>query len=150
MHPPERGTLSCPLLSGRGPETVPGWVRRRTMPEDLKTASTGSNDLYFADDLEGTEFRLRGAAVWSAEEVREAEGGTVPEFGRWLPATVDGRDVWLVAVGELIQELQRFDNPESTVFDITRCQKSGTAQTDPYEVNVEPVSDVKQTGLPGT
>jgi hypothetical protein len=63
---------------------------------------------------------------------------------------VDGRDVWLVAVGELIQELQRFENPESTIFRVTRCEKSGPAQTDPYEVNVEPVDDTNQTGLPGT
>lgn len=105
------------------------------MPEDLKSASTGLNDLYFADDLKGTEFVLRELKVYEADEV--SEPGKTPEFGRWIPALVNGNDVWLVGLGELIGELQRFDDPGELALKVTRCEKSGSAQTDPYEVNVE-------------
>lgn len=107
------------------------------MPEDLQSASTGANDLYFADDLQGTVFKLRESAVYGADEVTDP--GEVPEFGRWLKAAVDGRDVWLVAVGELIAELKRFDKPTGTLLEVTRCEKSGTSATAPYEVNLEAV-----------
>lgn len=117
------------------------------MPEDLETASTGSNDLYFADDLSGIEFQLRENAVYDAEEVRDELGTDYPDFGRWLPATVRETDCWLVAVGELIEELQKFDDATGTVYDVTRCEKSGSEQTDPYEVNIETVTDPQQTGL---
>jgi hypothetical protein len=121
------------------------------MPENLQSASTGANDLYFADDLEGTVFKLRENSVYSADEV--SDEGQTPEFGRWLPATVPEarngggttvKDVWLVAVGELIQELQRLDDPANVHLEVTRCEKSGPRQTDPYEVNVEPVDPDQQ------
>jgi hypothetical protein len=115
------------------------------MPTNLEDASTGSDDLYFADDLSGIEFKLREAAVYDADEV--SDDGEVPEFGRWLPATVDDRDCWLVAVGELVSELQRYEDTVGVTFAITRCEKSGTRQTDPYEVNVEQAGDTGQSRL---
>jgi hypothetical protein len=118
------------------------------MPTDLSEAQTGGVDLLFADDLTGTEFQLRESAVYGAEEVREEVDTDIPKFGDWLPATVDGNDAWLVALGELVEELQGYENPLSLTLEVTRCQKSGTDQTDPYEVNVEVVDgDPNQSGL---
>lgn len=108
------------------------------MPTDLSEAKTGGIDLLFADDLvPGKRFELREAAVYDAEEVREEVDGDIPKFGRWLPAVSDGQDAWLVALGELVEELQSYENPLSITFEVTRCEKSGTDDTDPYEVNLE-------------
>jgi hypothetical protein len=104
------------------------------MPEDLHSVSTGADDLYFGDDLSGIEFELREATVSDADEVTDP--GEVPEFGRWIPIRVDGRDAWAVALGELVQELQRLEAGSGDRFKVTRCDKSGSRQTDPYEVNI--------------
>lgn len=118
------------------------------MPTDLSEAQTGGIDLLFADDLEGTVFQLRENAVYKAEEVRNDVDGDVPKFGRWLPVETDDGDGWAVAVGELVEELQQYENPASLWLEVTRCEKSGTDDTDPYEVNVEVVDgDSQQTGL---
>jgi hypothetical protein len=118
------------------------------MPTDLSDAETGGIDLLFADDLSGTVFELRESAVYEAEEVREDVDGDIPKFGRWLPVETEDGDGWAVALGELVEELQRVENPLDVTFEVTRCEKSGTADTDPYEVNVEVVDgDTKQTGL---
>lgn len=119
------------------------------MPVDLSDAETGGVNLLFADDLEGTEFELREEAVYSAEEVREETESDVPKFGKWLPVeTEQDGDSWAVAVGELVEELQRVGNPMAVTFEVTRCEKSGSEQTDPYEVNLEPVEgDAQQGGL---
>lgn len=114
------------------------------MPTDLSEAQTGSIDLYFADDLEGETFFLQDSAVYEAEEVRDEIGGEVPKFGRWLPvheADQDGQthgSGWIVAVGELVEELQALAvDPVEVPWTVTACRKSGPDQTDPYEVNVE-------------
>lgn len=119
------------------------------MPTDLCEAQTGGIDLLFADDLKnGVEFELREASVYEAEEVREEVDGDIPKFGKWIPATTENGDAWVVAVGELVEELQTYENPMGVTFKVTRCQKSGSKQTDPYEVNLEDVDgDLQQTGL---
>jgi len=115
------------------------------MPTDIDDAETGGPNLVFADDLQGTEFELRETAVYEADEVSDT--GEVPEFGRWIPAQTDDGDVWLVGVSELIEEIQRYDAPGSCAFEVTRCEKSGPKQTDPYEVNLEAVNEGQQKRL---
>jgi hypothetical protein len=118
------------------------------MPTDLSEAQTGGIDLLFADDLSGTEFELREPSVYQAEEVREQIDGDIPKFGKWMPVTTSDGDAWAVAIGELVEELQTFDEPMGVSFQVTRCEKSGSKQTDPYEVNLEVVDgDLQQTGL---
>jgi len=118
------------------------------MPVDLKDAQTGGVDLLFADDLHGTEFELREEAVYTAEEVREKIDNDIPEFGKWMPVSTRNGDGWAVALGELVEELQSYENPSGVTYEITRCDKSGPRQTDPYEVNVEVLEgDLAQTGL---
>lgn len=119
------------------------------MPVDLQDAETGGVNLIFADDLQGTEFELREEAVYEAEEVREETESDVPKFGKWLPISTEADgDSWAVAVGEFVEELQRIENPMAVTFGVTRCEKSGSEQTDPYEVNLETVDgDTKQAGL---
>lgn len=119
------------------------------MPVDLSEVQTGGIDLLFADDLQsGVEFELREASVYDAEEVREEVEGDIPKFGRWMPAKTDNGNAWIVALGELVEELQSYQNPMAVTFAVTRCQKSGSKQTDPYEVNIETVEgDTQQSGL---
>jgi hypothetical protein len=126
------------------------------MPTDLSDVDTSGTELWFSDDVEGKTFILRELAVYEAAEVRDETDTEVPEFGRWFPVTVlneDGeidRNGWLVAVGELIEELQDLA-PDPTVVEwqVTRMEKSGPEQTDPYEVNIEPEEspDDKQSSL---
>lgn len=118
------------------------------MPTDLSDHDIGSIDLLFADDLEGSTFSLREAAVYEAEEVRKEVEQDIPKFGNWMPVETDDGDAWVVALGELVEELQRFENPAAVTVVVTRCEKSGPEQTDPYEVNLEHEDgDLKQTGL---
>jgi hypothetical protein len=118
------------------------------MPTDLSDHETGGIDLLFADDLSGEQFELREAAVYEAEEVREDVDGDIPKFGNWMPVTRNEGDGWVVALGELVEELQQFENPLGLSYRVTRCEKSGSEQTDPYEVNVEVVDgDPQQSGL---
>lgn len=119
------------------------------MPTDLKEHETGGIDVLFADDLPGTTFRLREASVYEADEVRDETGTDIPKFGNWMPVTLeDGTDGWMVALGELVEELQRLENASAVTCTITRCEKSGPKQTDPYEVNVEiETGDVDQGRL---
>jgi len=119
------------------------------MPTDLSEAQTGGVDLLFADDLRnGVQFELREASVYQAEEVREQIDGDIPKFGKWMPVNTDDGEGWVVALGELVEELQRYENPMGLSFDVTRCEKSGPKDTDPYEVNLEAVDgDLQQTGL---
>jgi hypothetical protein len=119
------------------------------MPTKLSDADTGGETLLFADQLEDHDFRLDELAVYDAEEVREELDQDIPKFGRWLPARIESQDerAWLVGLGELIEELQRFEDPTAGVYTVSRCEKSGSGEQDPYEVNVEPVADADQTGL---
>lgn len=107
------------------------------MPTNLADAKTGGSDLIFASDAEGTEFRLTEPAVYEAEEVRDEIGDDeTPAFGRWIPIETPDGDGWLNAVGELVEELQTFDAEEGDLFEVSRCEKSGGGETDPYEVNL--------------
>lgn len=114
------------------------------MPEDLDDARTGASTLYFADDLPDLEFQLLEAVVYDAEEVRDITGDDNPQFGRWLSVAVgDDDECWLVAVGELIQELQHANASAGDRYKVTRCEKSGADETDPYEVNLEDLNKFK-------
>ena len=147
IRTPEAGHAVTPLFVAGG-ETHRVTVRRRTMPVDLSEAQTGGVDLLFADNVSGTVFELREASVYQAEEVREEIDGDIPKFGKWMPVTTANGDAWIVALGELVDELKTYDNPMGVTFDVTRCEKSGSQQTDPYEVNLEVVDgDLQQTGL---
>lgn len=119
------------------------------MPTDLADHETGGIEVLFADDLPGTTFSLRESAVYEADEVRDETGTEIPKFGTWMPVSLDdGTDGWMVALGELVEELQRLENASAVECTVTRCEKSGSKQTDPYEVNVEIASgDVKQGSL---
>lgn len=115
--------------------------------EDLHEADTGGLNLLFSDELSGTEFRLREASLYSAEEVRDDLGADTPEFGRWLPVETEEGEGYAVAPGELVEELQRLEASAGDEFAVTRCEKSGRGETDPYEVNLEAITDPDQTGL---
>lgn len=118
------------------------------MPTDLDEYDSGGTELIFSDELEGTTFSLRELAVYEAEEVRQEVGGDVPKFGNWIPIKTDDVDGWAVALGELVEEIKRYENPVAVTISVTRCQKSGDNQTDPYEVNTELVEgDRKQDSL---
>lgn len=118
------------------------------MPTNLDDYDTGGTELLFADDLQGTVFSLREVAVYEAEEVRQEVGGDVPKFGDWLPIETPNGDGWAVAVGELVDEIKAYENPVAVELEVTRCEKSGHEQTDPYEVNTKVVNgDAQQTGL---
>lgn len=114
------------------------------MPESLDDYDTSGTELWFADDLEGSTLLLTESAVYEAAEVRDETGADTPEFGNWLSvheADADGETTgttgWAVAVGELVEELQEAaGNPVEVPWTVTRCEKSGPEQTDPYEVNV--------------
>lgn len=118
------------------------------MPTDLSEAQTGGVNLLFADDLQSTVFQLREAVVYEAEEVREEVDTDIPKFGKWMPVETDDGDGFIVALGELVEELQQYENPVGLTFEVTRCEKSGSKQTDPYEVNLEVEDgDPQQAGL---
>lgn len=116
--------------------------------ENLHEAQTGGVNLLFSDELEGTAFRLTEATLYDAEAVREELESDTPEYGRWLPVeTEDDGEGFAVAPGELIEELQRLEAEPGEEFVVTRCQKSGNGESDPYEVNCERLSDEDQDRL---
>lgn len=116
--------------------------------ENLHEAQTGGLNLLFPDELSGTEFRLTDVALYSAEEVRDEIDSDTPEYGRWIPVeTPEDGDGFANAPGELVEELQRLEAEAGEVFAVTRCEKGGHGETDPYEVNLERVSDEDQHRL---
>jgi len=115
--------------------------------EDLHEAQTGGPNLLFPDDLGGTEFRLTEATLHDAEEVRGDLDADTPQYGRWLPVETEEGDGYASAPGELVEELQRLEAAEGEEFLVTRCEKSGRGESDPYEVNVERMSDEEQNRL---
>lgn len=118
------------------------------MAEDLMKADTGGTSLVFADDANGVRFRLREAVLYDASEVRGnlgAEADGTPQYGRWLPVEIEGDDAWLLAPGELIEELQAVEAEDGELFEVTRCEKAGNGETDPWEVNLDRISDDAQT-----
>lgn len=124
------------------------------MPTEIENTPTGAEGFIFPDELQGVSFLLVEDAVYTAYEVREelhdgsaidedheaAAEGQTPAYGRWLRADVTGRDdeQWIAAPGELIEELQTWDDPTGGRLMVSRCEKSGPAESDPYEVNVTP------------
>lgn len=121
------------------------------MPQDLHEASTGGPSLVFAGDATGVRFRLREVSLYEAAEVADEIGNDPdegpPSFGRWLPVEVEDDDAWMVAPGEMVEELQRQEAEAGEKYEVTRCQKAGSQETDPYEVNLEELSDDAQTRL---
>lgn len=121
------------------------------MPRKPNPNAGQSTELVFPDSLEGLEFQVREALLYSAEEVREETGSDVPEFGDWIPVRtkVNGtmQDGWMVGLSELDQWLANTENPESGIWVISRAEKSGTSQTDPYEINVEKLDQSDQGRL---
>ena len=114
------------------------------MPKDIDKVETGSQDLYFAAELDeqAPELRLDEYAVYSASEVRdEIENGETPSYGNWIPVqsektgTVDR--AFCQAPAELIEELQTKDLTAGDLFQVTRCARSGPEDHAPYEVNLK-------------
>lgn len=153
--PPGTGyAVRTPTVAGR--ETGRATVQETAMPTDLSDVDTSGTELWFSDDVEGKTFVLREKSLFEAAEVRDETDSDVPEFGRWFPVTLLGddgqrdREGFVVAVGELIEDLQDMQpDPGAVGWTVTRMEKSGPKQTDPYEVNVEPVEspDKKQSSL---
>lgn len=131
------------------------------MPTDLDDVSTGGPGLVFAGEAQGVRFRLAERGVYDAAEVRveihgddaieddeeAAQAGQPPAWGRWLRAEADQDDIWMLAPGELIDELQRLDPEAGELFEVTRIEKTGPQEADPFEVNLERLSDDTQTRL---
>jgi len=118
------------------------------MTEDLHEAETGGAALVFSDEATGVRFQIRSTELHSADEVQDAiEQDGTPEFGRWLPIEVDADDGWLLIPGEMLEELQRHEAAPGETFEVTRCEKSGSGETDPWEVNLKALDDDTQTRL---
>jgi len=119
------------------------------MPEDLSEIDAGGTDVIFPNDQPtGLRFSLRETKRYTADEVRDEIGGDVPEFGDWFPIEkAGGEEAFLGSVGELVEELQRVENPVAVTFEVTRWTKSGTDQTAPYEVVLEVEGDTSQDSL---
>ena len=114
------------------------------MPTNLEDVETGGVEVQFASDTHpGQRFQLRELAVYEADEI----DGDVPKFGKWFPVEIDGKDAWLQAVSQLIQELQAVENPLAGEFEVETFEKSGTSDHDPYTVSLSPCFDESQTGL---
>jgi hypothetical protein len=99
---------------------------------------TPGGELIFAGEMEGVQFRLLSLELHNDDDDDKPD---VPEgdvHGNWLHVETDeAGEAYLSAPGELVEELQRLEAETGDVFEVTRCVKSGPAQTDPYEVNVE-------------
>lgn len=115
--------------------------------ENLHEAQTGGLNLLFPDELESIEFRLTDVTLLDADEVRDEIESDTPEFGRWIPVETEDGEGFASAPGELVEELQRLEAEAGEEFTVTRCQKSGNAESDPYEVNVERLSEEDQKRL---
>ena len=105
------------------------------MPTDLSDSVSGSTELVFPDDVDGT-YRLRERSVYDAEEVREELNGDVPQYGDWLPVEDSGEKAWLVAPSELQAELLDQEIRVNELFRVDEMKKTGRGQSDPYRVSV--------------
>lgn len=145
-HPKTRRTVNT-LVTGPGGDPGTGAWRQANM-EDLHEATTGGLSLLFPDELSGKEFRMTEAALYDAEEVREEIDADHPQFGRWLPVETEADgEGYAAAVGELVEELQRLEAEAGEQFVVTRCQKSGPQESDPFEVNLERLGPEDQSRL---
>lgn len=124
------------------------------MPEDLNESVSGSTELVFPDDANGT-YRLRERSVYDAEEVRVELDTDIPQYGSWLPVeeAETGADAWLSAPSELRTVLVEEEIEVGEQFCVEQMQKRGPDQSDPYQVEVtfpDRGSETgKQTGLSG-
>ena len=108
------------------------------MPKDLTESVSGSTELVFPDDANGT-YSLQERSVYDAEEVRVELDGDVPQYGSWIPVTDEamGREAWLTAPSELRKRLVSEDIREGERFKIVTMTKDGQDQSDPYRVELE-------------
>lgn len=117
------------------------------MPREPNPNAGQSTELVFPDGLEGTVFRVESTLMYPAEEVREETGNEVPEFGDWVKAQIhtgeDWNMGWIVGLSEVEQWLANEAETNKT-YELTRAEKTGVSQTDPYEVNIETVSEEDQ------
>jgi hypothetical protein len=123
------------------------------MPEKLSESVSGSTELIFPDDAPRRKYSLRELVVYDADEVRDQmEMDTeVPQYGSWLPVTVDGDEAWLTAPSELRQKLLDNNVKPGETFIIGSLEKSGIDESAPYNVELnlpdrEPDS-AEQAGL---
>lgn len=114
------------------------------MTKDLYEAETGSPDLVFASDLgeETRELKLQAGTLYEAGEVRdEIENPETPSYGNWIPiqepGDTDGDQSFCQAPAELVEAIQDLAIEPGDTFRVTRCEKSGSEDYAPYEVNVE-------------
>lgn len=99
-------------------------------------------DLLFPGEIEGVAFRLLSLELHNDDDEDKPD---VPEgdvHGNWLHVETDVEgEVFMSAPGELIEELQAYGAQEGDLYEVTRSAKSGPAQTDPYEVNLEQLEE---------
>jgi hypothetical protein len=107
------------------------------MPQDLNESVTGSTELVFPDDANGT-YSLRERSVYDAEEVRLELETDIPKYGSWMPVTIEetGEEAWLTAPSELRSVLVEDEIRAAERFEIVTMQKRGMDQSDPYEVEI--------------
>jgi hypothetical protein len=105
------------------------------MPRNLKDSVSGSTELIFPDDVDGT-YRLRERSVYDAGEVRDELDGDVPQYGDWIPVEDDGDEAWLVAPSDLRAQLIDREIRTGERFTIDEMVKTGREQSDPYSVTV--------------
>lgn len=119
--------------------------------EDLAESVSGSTELVFPDSATGT-YSLRERTVYEAEEVRAELDGDVPQYGSWLPVTIDDTDeqAWLSAPSDLRKELVGAEISTGERFVIETMRKEGSHQSDPYRVEIrlpDRDGDGRQSGL---
>jgi len=120
------------------------------MPTDLTESVAASVELVFPDEATRNQYSLRERSVYDADEVRDEIGSDdVPQYGKWLPVTLDGEDGWLIAPSELRTALVEKSIRQGEPFRIATMKKTGSRQSDPYSVEVKLLDrDAEQTGLP--
>jgi hypothetical protein len=107
------------------------------MPENLEDSVTGTTELVFPDDANGT-YSLQERSVYDAEEVRVEIDADIPQYGKWIPVTIEetGAEGWLSAPSELRTRLVEDEIKPTERFCIEEMEKRGRDQSDPYRVMV--------------
>jgi hypothetical protein len=107
------------------------------MPQDLSESVTGSTELVFPDDANGT-YSLQERSVYDAEEVRLELETDIPKYGSWIPVEIleTGDEGWLAAPSKLRAALVDDEIRAGERFEIVTMQKLGTEQSDPYRVEL--------------
>ena len=107
------------------------------MPQDLSESVTGSTELVFPDDANGT-YSLQERSVYDAEEVRLELDTDIPKYGSWIPVEIleTGDEGWLAAPSKLRTALVDDEIRAGERFEIVTMQKLGTEQSDPYRVEL--------------